>query len=292
MIELASVRDFPNPPCRAPIRADFPAVADLSGGVAQLLSRLAQELAKRNTSLHTVGSINVIYPQKHPVREAGHFNRAVKTVTDAVTALRREFPFINWTMVEAFYERHSFSRTKDQSALRALTCRQEYGVDPDLQKQILPFLYGAMPGRDYFVMIDDTFWQGTTLANLAGFIEFNGGTVLLAAAESFGTLSHHLAQQSAPLWQIAGGGTEARGRLPELGRAFAASARQDGYILTPDECLAKFNGALEPHGKTAASLTDGECVELIQSMSRQETDTYKRVPLSFNALCRQLRPGG
>lgn len=280
-----------NPQERMDIRPDFPDLAvyrpDDDAAAQKILQVIRQELAKQGTTLEEAGRITIAYPHKHPDLFPGHKNRGADHAAQFKKLMQKAAPGIEWITADGLVETRRLNRSKDQTAVHALTQRQHYEMHEPSQAVRLPFTDAANRKKEFFVIVDDAIIQGTTVANLMNFIEHNGGKVLMASARESND-GTPIAQK-----QLEGGGisghfsdkTSNTGRLPQLAKAFAASARADGQDWTEKECIEKLDAALHKNGMSVRALTDGECNTLLQTL---EGKGEAGPALSFPRLLGQL----
>lgn len=241
-------RSFVQPLDRRPIRADFPNIASLHGEVGSLVSTVQRQLAKRHVDWDKVDHISIAYPHKHPIQNPEHKNKALAVAKHAQRKLQAAAPHIDWILADALYERTHLARSENQGIVYSLTRKHDFGIDPQLQTQALPFLQANDNAPEYFILIDQDYETGTTLANLTSFIEANGGTVLAAGVDHVWNDSWDLAQR--------------RDYKPLLAQKFAAAAQAEGLPYGPDECMTLFDNALARHHLSLEALTDLECAYL------------------------------
>lgn len=264
-----------NPGLRLELPTDFPRLLLLTD-IAAIRSGLDAVLReKHKTTLREAGRVNIVYPHKHPLKFPKHQNNADKYARDAWYALEGADRKVEWVLGASLTELVRLDRSENQSSVHALTGKQEYALYDALQ-QSPRFTFGA-PGntrKEYFLMVDSGFEQGTTLANLYSFITANGGIVLAGAVPnpSAGSLQQDPGARCEPDDHAANLRPEfmdaARNtaRLPQMALAFAESAEREGLIWTPQQSLDLFEAALNKHGNTVYGLTDGEAVRIIETV--------------------------
>ncbi len=257
-----------NPDARMEIPADFPqAISPYSAQEA--LHVIGQELERRGASLDDATRINIAYPHKHPGLYPAHHNSAEQRAHAFQDRMRKIAPQIDWVIAEALVERVRLGRSENRSSFYALTAKQEY--DLFLQGQKDPFYFADKNrGREFFVIVDNTIEQGTTIINMMSYIHHNGGDVLMAQGD------HHvdIVQKRVSANDNAGATispefndvTRNTGRLSELARAFSQSAGREGKMISPQEALQQFDAALRLHGNSVFSVTEGEAVHLRKEM--------------------------
>ncbi|PJB72043.1 MAG: hypothetical protein CO093_03860 [Alphaproteobacteria bacterium CG_4_9_14_3_um_filter_47_13] len=271
----AVFRDLSNPDKRNAIRADFPDIMGLSRkSSACILEVLDRQLALYGTNLKEAGRINIAYPHKHPEKRKGHVNAATDVAQNFKTSMTRVAPDTEWVRADSIYEESDLGRSEDQSCLHTLTNRHCFAVDPDLQKSAFPFLDPDNDKQEYFIIVDGWVEQGTTIANLMSYIEYNGGVVLAAGVEGniiYGS-NNFLVQHTLRSPDIQNDFNRAGAeRVPEIAAALARSANKTGFFSrkkkhSPETCAAIFELALNRHGKSLETLTNGECNKLLETI--------------------------
>ena len=286
---MTARRELTNPAKRGEIRPDLPSVKiyrpdDLENS-QRLLDVLSRELAKEGETLETVGHITIAYPHKHPEMFPDHANRANDHVTQVIAAMQDVAPNVVWKTADAICETKKLNRSKDQSSVHAITQKQEYAIHEASQRDALPFLEAGRDKKSFFVIVDDAVLQGTTVVNLMGYIEHNGGKVLMVSARE--------SNDGVPIAPRAGLGSKFNwghpDRLTEMGEAFSQSAKSEGHDWSPKECMAKFEAALEKHGVSLKSISDGECERLIDTVKGQNLREDKGPAVSFTGILGQLK---
>ncbi len=273
----ATASTLTNPAARVEIPADFPRLLLLTDR-DRILKALDRELRdKHKTTLNKVGRINIVYPHKHPLKFPRHQNNADKYARDAWYALEGGARQVEWVLGSSLVELVRLDRSEIRTSVHALSGKQEYALYDAAQEN--PSLQFGKPGNDkkeYFLIVDSGFDQGTTLANLMSFITANGGTVLAAAVPN--PDAGQLQQQKAftdnegllletslrPEFLDASRNT---GRLPQMAKAFADSASKSGKDWTPQQALDMFEEKLNKLGNSVFALTDGEAARVIESVS-------------------------
>lgn len=267
--EKSVLRALENPPARLPL-APHLAFTAAHNDARALLANIRRTVRGLGDSLAHIDHIAIAYPHKHP-RDVRHENRAnahaLRLKSELELACRR----ISFPLASAIYETVKLGRSEDQSVLHALTGRQHFAVDASLQDEALPFLSSPPPEKSYFIIVDWTAIQATTVANLASYLTHNGGTVLAVAT---GNPGHRLAQGRDALMENdhLPPGLRA-GMVPDIAAAFT---RATGNKLTPATCVRRVENALAPHGRSLATLTVAEAEALITTIDRGD--------LTFNAL--------
>lgn len=204
--------------------------------------------------------IIIAYPHKHPDRQ--HKNEGLYFALAAQESLKKQWPETRLIMAHALYETVHLGRSEDRSSIHALSGQQRFAIDAGLQEDPLPFLHEAPTAARpaLFIIVDDIIEQGTTIANMASFITHNGGTVVAA-------LTYNQAdalRQLSPLPQFFSVLDKPydQGFAPTLATWFADAARRDKTNYTPMETVALMEAALQPHGRSLLTLTQGECNRL------------------------------
>ncbi len=272
-------RPLSNPRGRFEIPVDFPATAyvDKEG----VLPTLHKALEKRGMRLEDLPRINVAYPHKDPRKFPGYDSQATPRAFVVAGALRTAFPKMECVMTDGIVDTVHLGRSENQASLHALTRRQIYTFYPDIQKQPLPFVDPGNKEKEYFVIADRDFAQGTTVANMMNFIKANGGEVLAVFASAVGRPVAQRREAAPPDLGLPGIFTDTarnNGRAPALAAAFARSAARKGW--SPAHCLELFEKALNRRGNSILALTDGECERLLDSLQLKGT----AYPISFTHL--------
>lgn len=271
-----------NPSARMEIPADFPqAISPYSAHEA--LGVIERELEKRGTTLEAAGRINIAYPHKHPGLYPTHQNSAKVRAYAFQDRMRKIAPQVDWIVAEALVERIRLGRSENQTSFYALTCKQEFDIY--LQGQKEPFYFADKDrGREFFVIVDNTIEQGTTIISMMSYIHHNGGDVLMAQGDRHIDIAQKrtvandnaTSQLSLEFNDI----TRNSGRLHELANAFSRSAARQGRLISAQDALQQFNDALLQHGNSVFSVTDGEASHLLKGL-----DTGKE---KFTELVEQL----
>lgn len=252
-------RTLENPPARLPLapHLTFTVAHDEARG---LLANIRRTVRSLGDSLAKIDHIAIAWPHKHP-RDAYHENRANAHALRLKSELEMACRHISFPLASAIYETVKLGRSEDQSVLHALTGRQNFAVDASLQDEDLPFLSSPPPPRSYFIIVDWTAIQATTIANLASYLTHNGGTVLAAAT---GNPGHRLAQGTEKLMENnhLPPGLRA-GMVPDIAAAFT---RATAHKLTPAACVQQVENALKPHGRSLSTLTVAESEALINAV--------------------------
>jgi hypothetical protein len=304
-----SQRHLSNPEERSPIRKDFPAAIELFSGNKpcahsyngkEIIETIESELTKHNSSIRQIERLNIAYPHKHPFGEELHVNTATVAVSIFEDILSIEAPDVKLVSADAIYEEHHLDRSTDMSSLHALTGKQYYKVDPELQRKPLPFIDPDNQQTEYFIIIDTCIAQGTTIANLINYIEHNNGVVLAASVGRHCGFGMDIVQRPSISEErtdkiLLSNSTKNTGRIPELAAEFVKSVTRYISKRTEDKIEALFNqkfrsicsdesrknqvaetlidrfeNALNRHGNSLHSLTNGECSRLIEAVSSWE----------------------
>lgn len=238
--EHAALRTLDNPPARLPLPAALAQTLPFYSA-EPLLEKLDKRLRACGESLHTVDRINIAWPHKHPDRK--HRDAATGEAQLLHLALKKACPGIAFPMAAAIHETVHLGRSEDQSISHTLTGRQVYAVDAALQTEKLPFIERGHNRPEHFVIVDWTMAQGTTLANLASYLTHNGANVIAAIVPDYG---------DAPIAPRASCTRDA------LRSVFHYAACDLSGNYGPDECVDMFDAALQPHGRSLATLTHNE----------------------------------
>jgi hypothetical protein len=278
-------RQLTNPDIRIALRPDFPPVAPL-GYTYHLRAVLERELARHGETLSSAGQIVVAYPHKDPDLFPEHNNPAhhvstqlVKKLQDVTTGCGVEI-----VRAEGLCETVHLDRSAhNHDILHALTKRQVMAFNARTQRAPLTFAESACQenGRPhFFVLVDWMVDQGTTMANLASYIEHNGGRVLLAVhgrdfsgflvpAQSHGKGYSHVRLRDA---------FASAYHAPMLKTVAALLAAGAGGVA-PDEALAQTEVVLNRYGHSWLALTEGETSALISRLKLQATSNLGGTPL-------------
>ncbi|MBU0800073.1 MAG: hypothetical protein KKA05_03635 [Alphaproteobacteria bacterium] len=257
-----ALRPLENPSRRLPLPSHLLTTTSYNEP-GKLARAIRQGLAAYDFSTRDIERLNIAWPQKHPHER--HTNTATQHAQALQPILQSLFRNTDVILAKSLYENIKLGRSENQRAVHALTGRQTFSADEKLQDEPLPFLTPAAAKGECFVLTDWFMAQGTTLANLASFIQHNGGYVL-ALAMPFG---------DAPFLQTKAEPRQAEapyrgtGYAPALAAAFRHSAKRD-TDYNPGECVALFNYALGAHGRSLETLTDGECRTLEKELCNAE----------------------
>lgn len=283
----ASAKKPSNPESRLEIRADFPKTL-ATAETEEILRAVKKELRKQGTSLGRVKKINIAYPRKHPRLYPEHYNCAQSTAESLRDGMRELAPRVRWVITDEICETLHLDRSSNQTSLHALMSRQIYDIHKPDQKDYTPF--GQQ--KEFFIVVDGTIEQGTTIANLISYITHNGGSVLSAAASTTYLEARHLVQQRKKpkeKFSLSGKFSDAArntGRLPELAEAFSCSAKKRGHSWTPQQCLDMLEARLKAVGNSLFALTDNECDRLLSTVRGERG--YETTIKSFPGLIREL----
>ncbi|MCC7038039.1 MAG: hypothetical protein IT560_12150 [Alphaproteobacteria bacterium] len=271
-----------NPSARMEIPADFPqAISPYSAHEA--LGVIERELEKRGTTLEAASRINIAYPHKHPGLYPTHHNSAEVRAYAFQDRMRKIAPHVDWIVAEALVERLRLGRSENQTSFYALTCKQEFDIY--LQGQKDPFYFADKNrGREFFVIVDNTIEQGTTIISMMSYIHHNGGDVLMVQGDRHVDIAQkrvvandNATSQLCPEFNDV---TRNCARLHELATAFSRSAGRQGQVISAQDALQQFNDALLPHGNSVFSITDGEAAHLLKGLDtgkEQFTDLVDRL---------------
>ena len=129
-------------------------------------------------------------------------------------------------------------------------------------------------GREFFVIVDNTIEQGTTIINLMSYIHHNAGDVLMAQGDRHIDIVQKRISANdnanAALSPEFNDVTRNTGRLSELAIAFSRSARRERKMISPQDALQQFDDALRLHGNSVYSLTEGEAVHLMKGLDTEK----------------------
>ncbi len=280
-----------NPAMRVALPASFPTLlgSDKTYAILEMLRRELKE--KHGTTLEEAGRINIVYPRKHPLKFPRHDNTADFAAKKTWHALKRAKPDVEWVFANSLNELERLGRSENQTSIHALTAKQEYVVyDPMQEAPAFRFGQAGNTKKEFFLMVDSGFEQGTTMANLFSFIEANGGAVLGAAVNQ---PNHKLQQRDTSVFNDRKNRASLRpefndasrntGRLAQMALAFSDSAKRGGMDLTPQQALDLFEEKLNKVGNTIFAMTDGEASRIIRTVK----GTYDK-PMSFSNVIRAL----
>jgi hypothetical protein len=256
-----------NPSKRQEIQPDFPrALAPYSGEEA--LQLITAELSRRSVDIESVDHINIAYPHKHPGIYPAYHNTAEERAYAFRERMVAVAPQIEWVIAEALVERVRLGRSENQTSFHALTGKQEYDIYLKVQHEPLPFAHKDR-WREFFVIVDNTIEQGTTIANMMSYIRYNGGDVLMAQGDHRVHIAQHrdVANDMADIGAAFNDVSRNTGRLPELAVAFSYSAKRHGRDWTPKQAIEKFEAAINKYGNSVFALTDGEVQRLIKNVN-------------------------
>lgn len=244
-----------NPPKRRELRRDFPKTF-LDVDIARFIFTVRQELMFKGPAPDGKWCVHVAAPRKHPDKFPEHKKLPVDVF---VHELNKWTPDIEWKLTRSIVETVHLNRTTRQDSLHALADKQVYEIygENDTPLPVAP----DDRQKPYFVLYDDFIEQGTTIANMTGFIEHNGGYVLGAVAfpVNIAQISTRSKFQQIDLQGEFSDASRNTGRLHELADVFKKSAVSVGKIWSHQTCMEKFERALNGVGNSVFALTDGEC---------------------------------
>ena len=264
----AAFRTLTNPRARLPLTAAL-AQAVHYDDIPALTAAVRAGIESHGLSPDTVTRLNVAWPHKHP--EENHQNAATPHALRLCESLTKAFPEKTILRADALYEERNLARSEHSDMLYTLTARHVFAADPHIQNEPLPFLTEDGARGEVFVLTDWISVQGTTLANLAGYIAHNGGHVAALALPYRGKMLAQARGITKDLAYIpAERGVPQTGQVPLLAATFQRAATGKDY--TAGECVALFERALAPHGHTLANLTTDEAHYLFAEMRDRELD--------------------
>ncbi|HOO51459.1 MAG TPA: hypothetical protein PLK94_09260 [Alphaproteobacteria bacterium] len=259
----------------------FPAVTEWKNDYesSQKLQRaLNASLQHDFRSVSTDGKlqITIIYPHKLPRWIDGKPHHMVAPATQFLEQVGQALPQIDWRLAHGFYEKKNLNRssTRKQKLINTLTTRQSHLLDQEdeVTRDILTS-WQSREARRLFIIVDDVYCQGTTVANLFSAITDKGGQVLAAVSlkrsyhYSYDGYTYRLRQPDKPNWSLpettnALEGTIYKfGRIPDLATLFRVQASYSPQTAHKSviELLEDVEGQLHRFGLTYRTLTDGEC---------------------------------
>ncbi len=243
---------------------------------AEIKKLLEIELQKIGETTNTVNTINIAYPQKHPILFPKHENRAAGTSQDFQIYISSIFPNISFKLEDNIFETKQLKRSDNQSSLYALIAKQQYVT---YQKDIKEIFSKSQDKKPLFIINDHGVEQGTTMGNLISYIEHNDGHVLFTATEIIiKDNSSHIAQSEnladCPRYDFnketlpnrLKNPTRNNKRVKDLGIAFNESTKYSNQEISPEECVIQFEKALNKQQHSITALTDGECSVIIEDV--------------------------
>ncbi len=261
-------RTLTNPRARLPLPAAL-ATAVNYNNPDELAAAVRYGIQSHGLSFAAVPRLTVAWPHKHP--HENHQNTATPHALRLYESLRKAFPEKTILRADALYEERNLARSERSDMLYTLTARHVFATDPHIQSESLPFLTEGGAKGEVFVLTDWISVQGTTLANLAGYIAHNGGHVAALALPYGGKALAQSPGITKDLAYIpAERGVPQVGQVPLLAATFKRAAAGTDY--TPGECVALFERALAPHGHTLTNLTAEEAHFLYVEMRDRELD--------------------
>ncbi len=278
------VKDWTQPDHRIELPRDFPLPLHHGSSLSSIADVIDKQLQKHGTTMDQVDRIHVVFPHKHPELFPGHFDNAQRYASDFVNKMQNSGGVagkIIWGMASELVETKKLGRSEDQSSVHALTAQQEYVYYNPRANQTSPLAMIGDNRKEFFVVVDAMSEQGTTFANLINHIRHNGG-VVVATVGANGLLqetSDAYLQREAHLPSKFMDPDRNTGRLPELALALSASAKRSGHDWTPEQCLEKFETALQKNGNSVYAMTNGEVGRVIASVSGQHdtSETFLRM---------------
>jgi hypothetical protein len=278
------IKDWTQPDHRIELPRDFPLPLGHGSSIASIADVIDKELKKNGTSLDQVDRIHVVFPHKHPGLFPGHFDNAQRYASDFVHKMKNSGGVagkIIWGMANELVETKKLGRSEDQSSVHALTAKQEYVFFNPQATQASPLATMGDNRKEFFVVVDAMSEQGTTFANLINHIRHNGGVVVatVGANRLLQETSDTYLQRQAHLPSKFMDPNRNTGRLPELALALSGSAKRSGHDWTPEQCLEKFEAALQKNGNSVYAMTNGEVGRVIASVSgmHDTSETFLRM---------------
>jgi hypothetical protein len=134
------------------------------------------------------------------------------------------------------------------------------------------------------------------MANLYSYLDFNGATVLAVAVtrylmpgdEGYFAQKPSNSETRFSLMSHFNKSADNAGRIPELAQAFAESVKSEtNRTVDPALCIENFENALKPHGHSIFTLTDQECVKIIQTVKGENGGRGHNA--NYGELLNQLR---
>lgn len=270
-----TARHLTNPDVRVQLRADMPPVLPVEDSAA-LLRALRQELAKCGETFRSVGEINIACPQKDPDLFAEHRNDALPVGDKLAALLRKQSRKLKVTRADAICETLHLDRSGNQSLIHSLTARQVFGVNARRQQEKpIAFLDAARQDKPHYFIIADWFVaQGTTVANLASFLQHNGAHVLAIVSEYSRAdiiphgkyLNYHGKPENDDWLRAEFAKSSSGAAIGAIGFALAMSAHKAGIKVTANQALENVEGVLNRHGHSLKALTHNEATRLFNDL--------------------------
>ncbi len=203
-----------SPLMRRPIREDFPDVAFPNNDerLDAFIDTIKAELAKDGKTLETAGSITIAFPQRikyqprrvwyeGPVQRVSDRQGEIQEMMHGIQKKLEDKTGVKWPLAEDTYSTRYLNRAQNNAVdfYDVMFDAEEY--DYFKQQHFVTVGGGSKPNKDqrYFIVYDDIFDRGSTMASLISHIESQGGKVLAAAADKFsGPTSPRIA--SDPHW--------------------------------------------------------------------------------------------
>jgi hypothetical protein len=285
---LRAGRSLSHPDIKVALRADFPPVLSYVRN-GDLLERLDQELRKKGSGIHAVGHINIAYPHKHPEKYRAYHDRAAATVDQITRALPDKRQPFRWKRADALCETVRLDRSENQELIHTLTGHQCFAVHMPSQREPLPFVEDARPGREFFIIADWNVVQGTTVNNMRSFIEHNGGHVLAVVSEFGGRPIAPRGEGGLKglFGRVSGRVQGVPAQLVRLGQALSATAadKKSG----PAAGLTLLDQSLRACGNSLMALTHVEVEKLTEALVKREVTLATLTAGLAEAACRQRR---
>lgn len=249
-------RTLENPPARLPLPSSMKETLGFSDPDV-LLQKLEKQLRVHRLHLTDLERISIAYPHKHPDAETNDKARGEADILRG--ELKRACGYLKFPLATAIYETVHLGRSEDQSSLHALTGRQVYAVAPELQNERLPFIEHGHDGPEFFILVDWTMAQGTTLANLASYLSHNGADIIGAVIPD--GPGHPIEQRASC-------------DRKELGDIFHAAAAGLCTPYAARQCLSLMDEALRLQGRSLDTLTHNEFNKLRNSVEFNPTNFF------------------
>ena len=309
-----------NPAVRREIDPRFPSVIELGmtideDAVRQLVQNVRQAIAGDTRS----GPVHIAYPQKDP--RIFPSNRCRSDVYELAHDMKRRLeglaPEIEWRLDNAIVDQTDLKRSSLEKRFSMLGFLDRQHYDLNGHSRLLSALNEAVTSR--YILVDDVFEHGTTLANLANFIEHNNSVVLGICVKRQMFMDTKLkpefaqkecdrlgqsfsdALQTGPRSALAALKQNSKAFLdehtmscsfrdparntaclPALATAFTQMAKKEGLkSLTHDGALQQFEHLMQQDGHSLFALTGGECLGIMQNL--RKTGSYSNLMQQLQA---------
>lgn len=241
-----------------------------------------RRLRAHGLTLDKVGRVNVVYCHPNP-KDNSETGFGAQLVANSVIARLQQYDAVEAVRIDAIFEQAPVNgaELEDKDALIALTSKQAYGFDADIQDDPQSLNEYERPEDqrgEFFIIVDASMNEATSLAHLYSHIAQNGGTVLAAVA---GYTEPHRSKRFAQkadrraYQDIEVSPQNRMARVPEMAKAFKESAEANDLLFSADECADLVNRGLDQYGMSLAAMTNAEVDHLLKDLDDEILDFPK-----------------